>query len=176
MAQQKRFFRRPLPSVKYFELKKQEEPSCDLVLEIMNEKEFGTNQKKLPKEIIKVLEGFKGYHKKGGHFLPLSTYNKVIQDLHKYEFTVKDIPLEVIKHFKKEIEGKQEEEETKKINLSSMPPIIMEKLKPFQREGIEFGIRHDGKCLIADEMGLGKTLQALAIASYYKKDWPLLII
>lgn len=30
--------------------------------------------------------------------------------------------------------------------------------------------------MIADDMGLGKTLQALAIASYYKTDWPLLII
>lgn len=39
-----------------------------------------------------------------------------------------------------------------------------------------FGIDKQGRCLIADEMGLGKTFQALAIASYYRHDWPLLIV
>lgn len=29
--------------------------------------------------------------------------------------------------------------------------------------------------MICDEMGLGKTYQALAIADYFKEDWPLLI-
>lgn len=39
-----------------------------------------------------------------------------------------------------------------------------------------FGIQRRGRCLIGDEMGLGKTLQAIALASYYREDWPLLII
>lgn len=39
-----------------------------------------------------------------------------------------------------------------------------------------FGIDKEGRCLIADDMGLGKTFQALAIASYFKYDWPLLIV
>ena len=30
--------------------------------------------------------------------------------------------------------------------------------------------------MIADDMGLGKTVQALCVASYYRKEWPLLII
>lgn len=30
--------------------------------------------------------------------------------------------------------------------------------------------------MIADEMGLGKSIQALAIAYYYSKEWPLLIV
>jgi len=29
--------------------------------------------------------------------------------------------------------------------------------------------------MICDEMGLGKTYQALAVADYFKEDWPLLI-
>lgn len=29
---------------------------------------------------------------------------------------------------------------------------------------------------MADDMGLGKTIQALCIASYYRKEWPLLIV
>ncbi len=30
--------------------------------------------------------------------------------------------------------------------------------------------------MIADDMGLGKTLQAIAVMSYFRDDWPLLII
>ena len=39
-----------------------------------------------------------------------------------------------------------------------------------------FSIRHDGRVLIADDMGLGKTIQAICVASYYRTEWPLLII
>lgn len=39
-----------------------------------------------------------------------------------------------------------------------------------------FGIARRGRCMIADDMGLGKTFQALAIASYYKHNWPLLVV
>ena len=38
-----------------------------------------------------------------------------------------------------------------------------------------FGIQKEGRCMIADDMGLGKTYQAIAIADYYKDDWPVLI-
>ncbi|GBE58537.1 hypothetical protein BOVATA_000300 [Babesia ovata] len=53
---------------------------------------------------------------------------------------------------------------------------LYSQLKPFQREGVEFGIRRNGRVLIGDEMGLGKTLQALAISAFYCTDWPLLIV
>ncbi|ELK27659.1 Zinc finger Ran-binding domain-containing protein 3 [Myotis davidii] len=33
-----------------------------------------------------------------------------------------------------------------------------------------------GGCMVADEMGLGKTIQAIAIAYFYKEEWPLLIV
>lgn len=39
-----------------------------------------------------------------------------------------------------------------------------------------FGIMNGGRVLIADDMGLGKTVSALAIANYFKIQWPLLII
>lgn len=47
---------------------------------------------------------------------------------------------------------------------------------PFQKEGVIFGIQKQGRVLIADDMGLGKTIQALGIAHYYRKEWPLLIV
>lgn len=32
-----------------------------------------------------------------------------------------------------------------------------------------------GRIMICDEMGLGKTYQALAVADYFRDDWPLLV-
>lgn len=41
---------------------------------------------------------------------------------------------------------------------------------------LSFAISRGGRLLIADDMGLGKTIEALAVASYYKADWPLIIV
>lgn len=49
-------------------------------------------------------------------------------------------------------------------------------LLTFDYTCFRFGIARRGRCMIADDMGLGKTFQALAIASYYKHNWPLLIV
>eukprot|EP01133_Synstelium_polycarpum_P018237 gene18237-21819_t len=59
---------------------------------------------------------------------------------------------------------------------SRIPANVLAALLPFQLRGVHFGVQQRGKCLIADEMGLGKTIQALAIASYYKSHWPILIV
>ena len=39
-----------------------------------------------------------------------------------------------------------------------------------------FAICNQGRVLIADDMGLGKTLQAICIAAFYRREWPLLIV
>jgi SNF2 family DNA or RNA helicase len=56
----------------------------------------------------------------------------------------------------------------------------------FQREGVRFALRHDGRALIADDMGLGKTVQvgqnlpfiwnktACSIAAPWSRYWCLL--
>lgn len=62
------------------------------------------------------------------------------------------------------------------IDLSPIEATLRWKLMPFQEEGVRFGISRRGRCMIADDMGLGKTFQALAIASYYRHNWPLLIV
>lgn len=59
--------------------------------------------------------------------------------------------------------------------LQMIEPKLSTQLLDFQKYGVAFGISNDGRCLIGDDMGLGKTYQALAIADYYKNDWPLLI-
>lgn len=56
-----------------------------------------------------------------------------------------------------------------------LPPKLNEILLPFQRLGVEFALKRDGRVLIGDEMGLGKTLQAVAIAACYRADWPLVV-
>ncbi|GFR52842.1 hypothetical protein Agub_g15469, partial [Astrephomene gubernaculifera] len=60
--------------------------------------------------------------------------------------------------------------------LQRMPPSLRTALMPFQRQGVEFGLARGGRCLIADEMGVGKTVQAIALASCYEEEWPLLCI
>lgn len=39
-----------------------------------------------------------------------------------------------------------------------------------------FAIAKRGRLLLADDMGLGKTIQAICIAAYYRKEWPLLVV
>ncbi|OCT63361.1 DNA annealing helicase and endonuclease ZRANB3 [Xenopus laevis] len=60
--------------------------------------------------------------------------------------------------------------------LSYLPDKLRERLLPFQREGVHFALKRHGRCMIADEMGLGKTLQAIAVAYYYRDEWPLLVV
>uniref|UniRef100_A0A0K0E0S3 SWI/SNF-related matrix-associated actin-dependent regulator of chromatin subfamily A-like protein 1 n=1 Tax=Strongyloides stercoralis TaxID=6248 RepID=A0A0K0E0S3_STRER len=53
---------------------------------------------------------------------------------------------------------------------------LLDRMFPYQKRGLEFGLSMHGKVYIADEMGLGKSIQGLAIARYYKNEWPLLIV
>ncbi|KAG0416457.1 SWI/SNF-related matrix-associated actin-dependent regulator of chromatin subfamily A-like protein 1, partial [Dictyocoela roeselum] len=66
----------------------------------------------------------------------------------------------------------------KKISEAEFAPYgkIYNYLLPFQMEGVIFGLKKGGRVMIADDMGLGKTIQALAIAEYYKIEWPALVI
>ncbi|XP_076058003.1 SWI/SNF-related matrix-associated actin-dependent regulator of chromatin subfamily A-like protein 1 [Oratosquilla oratoria] len=62
------------------------------------------------------------------------------------------------------------------VDISSLDPQLIDALMPFQYEGVCYGLSRGGRVLMADDMGLGKTIQALAIASYYRSEWPLLIV
>ncbi|KAH9519017.1 Swi SNF matrix associated, actin dependent regulator of chromatin [Bulinus truncatus] len=59
--------------------------------------------------------------------------------------------------------------------MAKLPNKLYEKLMPFQREGVLYAIRKNGR-YFNDRMGLGKTLQAISVAYYYRDEWPLLII
>lgn len=45
--------------------------------------------------------------------------------------------------------------------IKALPTKLLESLLPFQLEGVRFGLRRGGRCLIADDMGLGKTIQVV---------------
>ncbi|XP_042035653.1 DNA annealing helicase and endonuclease ZRANB3 isoform X2 [Salvia splendens] len=60
--------------------------------------------------------------------------------------------------------------------ISELPKAFLKALLPFQVDGVRFGLRRGGRCLIADEMGLGKTLQAIAIAACFRKEGSILVV
>ncbi|XP_034673278.1 DNA annealing helicase and endonuclease ZRANB3 isoform X2 [Vitis riparia] len=60
--------------------------------------------------------------------------------------------------------------------IGMLPKRLLDALLPFQLDGVRFGLRRGGRCLIADEMGLGKTLQAIAIASCFMNEGPILVV
>ncbi|KAM4602169.1 DNA annealing helicase and endonuclease ZRANB3 [Polymixia lowei] len=60
--------------------------------------------------------------------------------------------------------------------LSALPHKLLQRLMPFQKEGVEFALSRNGRCMIADEMGLGKTVQAISVACAYRREWPLLVV
>ncbi|KAL0027354.1 hypothetical protein WJX79_003195 [Trebouxia sp. C0005] len=72
--------------------------------------------------------------------------------------------------------GRRASESEAEERFSSMPYHLRQALMPFQRAGVQFALRREGRTLLADEMGVGKTVQAIAIASCYREEWPLLII
>ncbi|SCP04929.1 DNA helicase, putative [Plasmodium ovale] len=67
-----------------------------------------------------------------------------------------------------------------KENYDKLDELLGEKLsvelRNFQREGVYFGLKKNGRVLIGDEMGLGKTLQALALMAFYHNDWPFIVV
>jgi len=59
--------------------------------------------------------------------------------------------------------------------LAQSLPVGFE-LYPFQKVGVAFAEASHGRCLIGDDMGVGKTIQALAYASLYPTERPLLVV
>lgn len=49
-------------------------------------------------------------------------------------------------------------------------------LRDFQKEGLDFLLKLDGKGMITDEMGLGKTVQTIAYISHNARDLPVIIV
>ncbi|XP_030909261.1 SWI/SNF-related matrix-associated actin-dependent regulator of chromatin subfamily A-like protein 1 isoform X2 [Melopsittacus undulatus] len=101
-------------------------------------------------------------------------YVEVLQSLVSVE--VEPLPEAVIQAFAAQIQRTTSQTDVPDADLSVVDSKIVKSLMPFQREGVNFAILRNGRLLIADDMGLGKTLQAICIAAYYQKEWPLLVV
>lgn len=66
--------------------------------------------------------------------------------------------------------------ENYEVSLTSLDCKLEQALLPFQKEGVCTAVRRKGRILIADDMGLGKTIQGIAIAAYYREEWPVLVV
>ncbi|KAK6047424.1 helicase protein [Cooperia oncophora] len=127
-------------------------------------------------EAIKSIKFSTYDHKDRTWSIPLSELNscqKVLNTLTVVDVTLETIPDNVIKLLTEDSFSKH----TVPSDLSLiMDPALIERMFPFQKIGVTFGIERGGRILLADEMGLGKSVQALTLARYYKSEWPLLII
>ncbi|NXQ97357.1 SMAL1 protein, partial [Sagittarius serpentarius] len=99
---------------------------------------------------------------------------KVFQSLVSVE--VEPLPEAVIQTFAAHIQRSTAQTDIPDADLSVVDSKIVTSLMPFQREGVNFAILRRGRLLLADDMGLGKTIQAICIAAYYRKEWPLLVV
>ncbi|NXS88421.1 SMAL1 protein, partial [Erpornis zantholeuca] len=107
----------------------------------------------------------------------LEDYPKLMQELLSLKFVeVEPLPEAVIKTFAAHLQRSPSQTDIPDADLSVVDSEIVTSLMPFQREGVNFAISRNGRLLLADDMGLGKTIQAICIAAYYQREWPLLVI
>lgn len=113
-------------------------------------------------------------------FFPMTAYDTVLRNLEAIKqqqhapFEILRIPDAVLGM----LQANQPVDVTDEsgIDWNRVPTKLRNTLLPFQREGLIFGVRKNGKLLIGDEMGLGKTVQAIALACYFKEAWPVLVV
>ncbi|XP_060081169.1 SWI/SNF-related matrix-associated actin-dependent regulator of chromatin subfamily A-like protein 1 isoform X2 [Ylistrum balloti] len=89
---------------------------------------------------------------------------------------VQPFPKHILQVFSSQMKGKYPARTIPTADLSKIDCVLVDALLPFQRTGVEFGIHMNGRVLIADDMGLGKTIQAICLSSYYREEWPLLVV
>ncbi|KAJ3591822.1 hypothetical protein NHX12_006954 [Muraenolepis orangiensis] len=109
----------------------------------------------------------------------LEDYRRLMEQLRGIAAAVEvePLPRAVVQVFCDSFDGPQARPlEVPEADLSAVEPSLTRSLMPFQRDGVNFAIFKEGRLLLADDMGLGKTVQAICIAAYYKKDWPLLVV
>ena len=122
---------------------------------------------------------------------PFSEYEKIRESLNQFknDYKIIKIPefaLKVIENMNytkltvaednesKEIIDYSSDDKNKKI-IEMLPEHLLNSLFSFQKEGINFGIKHHCRFLLADEMGVGKTIQAISLCYLYRENWPVLI-
>ena len=110
--------------------------------------------------------------------LDFRVYEELIPRLQSSEFSsivhLNELPLFIVRglrNFLLSMEKTVDEEIS--INVR---PSFLDQLKNFQKDGVKFVIRRNGRALIGDEMGCGKTIQAIAVMEHFQQHWPALIL
>ncbi|MBN3295212.1 SMAL1 protein, partial [Amia calva] len=108
----------------------------------------------------------------------LEDYKELMESLSRIPaLEVEPLPRGVIQAFSSQFTQSQPSAtDIPEADLSAVDPSLTHSLMPFQRDGVNFAVSREGRLLLADDMGLGKTVQAICIAAYYKKEWPMLVV
>ncbi|OIR57168.1 MAG: SWF/SNF family helicase [Amphiamblys sp. WSBS2006] len=141
----------------------------DPEFEIITKREF---QIRRPTEEMKKLisKMAPGKPKAREYSLPLEMYFGFVSGI-KEKIPQKNLIPDNIAAMFLESEARVEEPD-----LSRIGPFLLNSLHSFQKTGVAEGIKRNGRFILADDMGLGKTIQALALARYYRHEWPLLVV
>ncbi|CAB1096828.1 unnamed protein product [Ectocarpus sp. CCAP 1310/34] len=111
---------------------------------------------------------------------PLGAHENLAGALSRQGVQVVPVPRQALAAATLAVEPEQgadgEKEPTVKLCEKMVPACIRKHLAPFQKQGVEFVLKKEGRAMIADEMGLGKTIQAICCAAAYESEWPLLIV
>ena len=111
--------------------------------------------------------------------IPFEDYESCLKNLKKQKnlnIDINEFPPYVVKLFGS---GADADERYKQTEMEAQRKIrheLWESLLPYQKEGVIRSVMRSGRILLGDEMGLGKTVQALAICSFYRGDWPVLVV
>jgi SWI/SNF-related matrix-associated actin-dependent regulator 1 of chromatin subfamily A len=155
-----------------------------LYLEVVSDSEFAVSDARgrVPSTICDSLLSLPGAHlsaiDSGRVLLPLAQYRAAKAKLASEARIASDLPSWIVDVFIGTRFAKVYPAEVKvdpRAIAERVPAALWNGLFPFQRAGVEFAISRNGRCLIGDDMGLGKTVQAIAVAAYFRADWPLLI-
>ncbi|XP_072541661.1 SWI/SNF-related matrix-associated actin-dependent regulator of chromatin subfamily A-like protein 1 [Salminus brasiliensis] len=108
----------------------------------------------------------------------LEDYGQLMEALNDVSAVeIEPLPRAVLQAFSSQFEKSHSKAaEVPEADLSGVDPTLARSLMPFQLYGVNFAVSREGRLLLADDMGLGKTVQAICIAAYYRKEWPLLIV
>jgi len=116
-------------------------------------------------QLIKSLPGRRFHPEK--KYWTASIIKDSIQKLKDVGFII-DAELEEFLH--------QAEEQAEEIEKGIEVPGLKKQLFPFQKVGVAFIEKRNGRALIADEMGLGKTIQAAAWLQLHPEKRPAIIL
>lgn len=147
----------------------EKETKQQVKVKISLSKDFRVLVKPSQKVIATILSAIPGanYDVKANEWsFGIDYYKETAKKLQQNKVQFESIPSGTIELAKKKFESRRYE----------LQGGIYDNLMDFQKEAVHFAINRSGRVLLADDMGLGKTIQALAIANYYRFEYPLLIL